>query len=414
MRKPNAEPIFDIYGSKSVLRWIVLAVSIIIGGVSILYTNDLVTKLKNREQRLIDLYAKSLEYASSESNTANISFIVQEIIIPNNSIPVIVTDELDVPLESKNLKEAENAKNPRDKKRILVKEIEVMREIYEPIPISLRDDDGQVVGFNFVYYKNSELLTQLQYYPYIQLSVIAIFGLIAYIVFNYSKTAEQNRVWVGLAKETAHQLGTPLSSLMAWIEYFKTDEKLKDEEIVQELDKDIHRLQMITARFSNIGSVPHLESENIFDAICEAITYLQRRISSKVKIDISAFPNTQIVAGINKPLFDWVIENICKNAVDAMGGSGKITVKILKANEGRVYIDITDTGKGMPKSKIKSVFQPGYTTKKRGWGLGLTLTKRIVENYHQGKVFVKSSEIDKGTTFRIVLKHTGEGQPTPA
>jgi signal transduction histidine kinase len=287
-----------------------------------------------------------------------------------------------------------------------------MKNLYEPIPIALRDDNDEVVGFNFVYYKNSELLTQLQYYPYIQLTVIAIFGLIAYVIFNYSKTAEQNRVWVGLAKETAHQLGTPLSSLMAWIEYFKTDEKLKDEEIVQELDKDIQRLQMITARFSNIGSVPHLENENIFDTICEAVAYMQRRISSKVKFDISAFPNTQIFAGINKPLFDWVIENISKNAVDAMEGSGKITIKILKANEGRVYIDITDTGKGMPKSKINRVFQPGYTTKKRGWGLGLTLVKRIVENYHQGRIYVKSSDIDKGTTFRIVLKHLVEGEPT--
>ena len=289
-----------------------------------------------------------------------------------------------------------------------------MEELYDPIFITFRDDQDQVIGYNYVYYKNSDLLTQLQFYPYVQLTVIAIFAIIAYLIFNYSKAAEQNRVWVGLAKETAHQLGTPLSSLMAWVEYFKTDEKLKNEEIVRELDKDIQRLEMITSRFSNIGSVPQLKNENIFDAVCQTVTYLQKRISTKVKFEVSAFPNKEIAAGINKPLFDWVIENICKNAVDAMEGAGKISIKILKANEGRVYIDITDTGKGIGKSKIARVFQPGYTTKKRGWGLGLTLVKRIVENYHQGKIFVKSSELDKGTTFRIILKHQGSQELTAA
>ena len=374
----------------------------------------LVNKLKDRELKLIDLYAKSLQYAGSESNTANISFIVQEIIIPNNSIPVIRTDELGQPIEAKNLKSVEGVENPRERNRILLEEIKEMEELYDPIFITFRDDQDQVIGYNYVYYKNSDLLTQLQFYPYVQLTVIAIFAIIAYLIFNYSKAAEQNRVWVGLAKETAHQLGTPLSSLMAWVEYFKTDEKLKNEEIVRELDKDIQRLEMITSRFSNIGSVPQLKNENIFDAVCQTVTYLQKRISTKVKFEVSAFPNKEIAAGINKPLFDWVIENICKNAVDAMEGAGKISIKILKANEGRVYIDITDTGKGIGKSKIARVFQPGYTTKKRGWGLGLTLVKRIVENYHQGKIFVKSSELDKGTTFRIILKHQGSQELTAA
>jgi len=408
MRKPIETPVLDLYQNKFTLQWIVLIVSIVIGGASILYTNMLVGQLKQREQRLIDLYAKSLEYAESESNTANISFIVQEIIIPNNSIPVIVTDELGIPQESKNVKSVENARNDRERQRILVKEIREMEEIYEPILITLRDGNDQVLGFNYVYYKNSELLAQLQFYPYVQLSIIAIFGLIAYVVFSFSKTAEQNRVWVGLAKETAHQLGTPLSSLMAWVEYFKTDEKLKDEEIVQELDKDIQRLQMITSRFSSIGSVPHLKDENIYDAVSDTMAYLQGRISSKVKIEISSFPNKQIMAGINKSLFDWVIENLCKNAVDAMGGTGTIMIKILKANEGKVSIDISDTGKGLPKSRMQRVFQPGFTTKKRGWGLGLTLVKRIIEIYHGGRIFVKASELDKGTTFRIVLKHPGK------
>jgi signal transduction histidine kinase len=281
-----------------------------------------------------------------------------------------------------------------------------MEKDHEPIVVTLRNKNKnyEITGYNYIYYQNSDLLKQLTYYPYIQLAVIFLFGLIAYVAFNSSRSAEQNRVWVGLAKETAHQLGTPLSSLMAWVEYFKTDDRFKDSDIIPELNKDIERLEMITSRFSNIGSVPQLNEENLYDALEETISYLQKRVSTRVKFILSAFPNKDIKADINKPLFAWVVENLCKNAVDAMSGTGTIEIKILKANEGKVMVDISDTGKGIPKSKIGSVFQPGYTSKKRGWGLGLTLVKRIIENYHTGKIFVKSSELDKGTTFRIVLK----------
>ena len=247
------------------------------------------------------------------------------------------------------------------------------------------------------------MLTQLKYYPIAQLSVIAIFGMIAFLAFNYSKAAEQNRVWVGLAKETAHQLGTPLSSLMAWVEYFKTDPDLKNKEIITELEKDIARLDMITSRFSNIGSEPVLQSTNLLEVINETVNYLRKRVSTKVTIETSCFPNDNISAEINKPLFEWVIENLCKNAVDAMGGSGQIKIHILQASEATAVIDISDTGKGISKSRVSKIFQPGFTTKKRGWGLGLTLVKRIIENYHKGRIFVKSSDINSGTTFRISL-----------
>ncbi len=222
------------------------------------------------------------------------------------------------------------------------------------------------------------------------------------MAFNYSKAAEQNQVWVGLAKETAHQLGTPISSLMAWMEYFKEDEHFKDKGLIEELDKDIRKLQVITERFSNIGSTPVLNMEEVEPLMKNIIGYLKPRISPKVNITVLAL-TPGIKALINPPLFEWVIENLCKNAVDAMSGSGAIYINILKGNEDKIFVDIADTGKGLPKSKIKQVFNPGFTTKKRGWGLGLTLAKRIIEIYHQGKIFIKSSEEGAGTTFRIVL-----------
>ena len=191
---------------------------------------------------------------------------------------------------------------------------------------------------------------------------------------------------------------------MAWVEYLKTNEKLKDLDMIIELEKDVERLNMITSRFSNIGSEPTLENTNIYKVIDETITYLKRRVSSKVKFTITCIPNYDLEANINKPLFEWVIENLCKNAVDAMSGEGHINIRILQANEGHIVIDVSDTGKGLPKSKVQKIFQPGYTTKKRGWGLGLTLVKRIIENYHQGKIFVKNSDLNQGTTFRISLK----------
>jgi signal transduction histidine kinase len=392
----------DLYKRRSNINLIIVVAAFTIALSSVYYTRILVNELKDREQRLIELYAKTLQYTVSESNSADLAFMVQEILLPNNSIPVIWTDGARNPIQSRNLNLDPNLPD-EEKERLLLEELEEMRQEHDPIMLTFRDENGDVYDIQYVYYKNSVLLSRLEYYPHVQLSVIALFGIIAYITWNYSKTAEQNRVWVGLAKETAHQLGTPISSLMAWVEYFKTDETFKNHDLIGELEKDIERLEMITARFSNIGSVPVLYHENIPAVISSTINYLRKRISKKVDISIDALPS-DIRAKINKPLFDWVIENLCKNAVDSMGGIGRIEINIKKGLDDRVIVDISDTGKGIPKSKIKNVFSPGYSTKARGWGLGLTLAKRIIENYHKGKIFVKSTDIEQGTTFRILLR----------
>lgn len=387
----------DIYNIRSKFKIFILLIALFIGGCSIYYTNHLVKKLAGREQKLIDLYAKGLKYVADPSNSGNLTFLFQEIIEANNSIPVILTDDQEVPISDKNI-EYPKGLSKVNKQKFLVKELEEMKAEHPPIAVEYAP------GFkNLIFYKNSFLLTQLVYYPYIQLTIIAIFAIIAYLAFSYSKNAEQNRVWVGLAKETAHQLGTPLSSLMAWVELFKVDPKFENKEIVVELEKDVQRLEMITARFSNIGSVPALIDEDIFLTVSNTINYLKSRVSKKVKFSVNSFVPPNTTAKLNKPLFDWVIENICKNAVDAMDGIGFININIASLNENKVTVDISDSGKGIHKSKLDTVFHAGYTTKKRGWGLGLTLAKRIVDNYHRGKIYVHSSELGKGTTFRIVL-----------
>jgi anti-sigma regulatory factor (Ser/Thr protein kinase) len=398
---PSTE-VFNIYKNKSSLKWIVLSVSVLIGVGSIFYTNVLVNQLKQREQRQIELFAKSLEYTINENSKSDLYFITEEILFQNNSIPTLLIDTQDRIVTQRNI-EIDSSWSDSKINDVLQGELVKMKNEYDPIEVKIRDPiNGEVYDTQYIYYRNSFLLTQLIYYPYVQLSVIAIFGFIAYLAFNYSKTAEQNQVWVGLAKETAHQLGTPISSLIAWVEYFKTDKTIKDKRIIEELDKDIDKLKLITERFSNIGSVPSLKEENMIEIINNSAKYLSSRLSSKVNIHVHSM-NDSIIAKINVPLFEWVIENIIKNAVDAMTGEGNLTIKVVAASDWRVFIDIIDDGKGIPKSKIKQVFQPGFTTKKRGWGLGLALAKRIIENYHNGKVFVKFSEIDRGTTFRIIL-----------
>jgi len=392
----------DFSQDKSNLKWFVLTFSIVISVGSILYTNILIDQLKEREERQIRLYAKALEYTITENLDKDLYFITGEILFQNNSIPTILISENGTIQGYRNI-DVDSSLSQNRRNQIIYDELEKMQEEYEPIEVAPREaNTNEIISVSYVYYRNSFLLTQLTYYPYIQLSVIAIFGFIAYMAFNYSKAAEQNRVWVGLAKETAHQLGTPISSLMAWVEYFREQSSIKDKELIGELDKDIRKLQVITERFSNIGSEPALKEVEIEQLINSVIDYLRSRISPKVVIEVEALTRG-ITAQVNPPLFEWVIENLCKNAVDAMNGVGNIHIFILKGNEGKVFIDITDTGKGIPKSKIKQVFNPGFTTKKRGWGLGLTLAKRIIEKYHQGKIFVKSSEENTGTTFRISI-----------
>lgn len=391
-----------LYRDTARIKWFVLITAAIISVASIIYTNEIVSTLSDREKRFIELYARSIEYAANE-NSQDLTFIAEEIIIPNNSIPVIWTDGANRPISYRNLRIDSTKLSDAEVMESLRKEVNRMRNEHGSIQITFRNERGEIYDYQYLYYTNSLLLTQLRYYPYVQLSIIAIFGILAYLAFSYSRTAEQNRVWVGLAKETAHQLGTPISSLMAWMEYLKTIPELAEKDIGHELEKDIKRLEMVTARFSSIGSVPILNSEDLPEAIRSTVNYLQRRISSKIKIHVESKPS-DIRARINRPLFEWVIENLIKNAVDAMNGSGRIDVTIGKGVKDEVVVDLSDNGKGIPKSKTKDIFKPGYTTKSRGWGLGLTLVKRIVENYHQGKIYVKSTEPGKGVTFRIILK----------
>jgi signal transduction histidine kinase len=402
MAKRTSIASMEFYQDNSKLKWVILAVSTIISIGSVYYTNILVEQLKERERNQVNLYARALEYTVNETGS-NIFFVSEEIVNKNNSIPTILMGESNEFIDHNNL-DIDSSWSLKKKNETLLRELAEMKRTYPPIEILLKDPTTQeVFGKQFVYYKNSFLLTQLIAYPYIQLSVIAIFGFISYLAFNYSKTAEQNRVWVGLAKETAHQLGTPLSSLMAWIEVLRDDPDIKNKGIADELDKDIKKLKVVTERFSSIGSTPTLRDENIFVLIQNVVGYLQPRVSSRINFELYTLSES-ITAMVHAPLFEWVIENLCKNGVDAMGSSGTIAIKILRGNENRVFIDISDTGKGIPKANVPSVFKPGFTTKKRGWGLGLALAKRIIEMYHQGRIYVKSSEENQGTTFRIELK----------
>ena len=271
-----------------------------------------------------------------------------------------------------------------------------MASVNDPIEINIA---GQ--GKRLIFHKDSYVLTQLRYFPYIQLAIISIFLLVAYMLFSTARRSEQNQVWAGLAKETAHQLGTPLSSMMAWVDYLEAKEF--DSETIEELRKDVHRLSTITDRFSKIGSNPSLIPENLVSVIYNSISYLKTRTSQKITYSINVKPDESIVVPLNLQLFEWVIENLVKNAVDAMTRQGSITIEILEEDK-VVNIDITDTGKGIARNMFRTIFNPGYTSKQRGWGLGLSLSKRIINEYHKGKIFVKNSTIGKGTTFRIVLK----------
>ncbi len=387
----------EIYSNKFWLKIFLVIVSVAIGLGSLIYTQNLVNILAEREEKLIDLYAKGLQQiAIQEGNEESITFLFQEIIKANSSIPVILSDANCRPISYKNI-DIPKVKNTREKDNYLLSQIGLMEKDYRPIQIQIAP---QI--YNYIYYRHSFVLSQLRYYPIIQLSVIFVFILLSYSLFSYSRKAEQNRVWVGLAKETAHQLGTPLTSLMGWLEIFRTDSVLKDHFAVAELDKDIKRLNTVTARFSQIGSIPKLKTEDLTPIISEMIDYLSLRTSTKINFYFEP-PMYIMKSNINKDLFGWVLENLFKNAIDAMRGEGKINVQMGLINEEKLFIDISDNGKGIPKTQLKRVFSPGFSTKARGWGLGLTLAKRIIESYHKGKIFVLKSEIGLGTTFRIIL-----------
>ncbi len=387
----------DFYTHQARIKWFILIVAIIIGSGSIIYTNGLVGKLKKGEEEKIRLWAQAVEFSSlPDVDESALTFISNNIIGPDNTLPVIVLDSA--------TQEIYDARNVGEALSERQKILERMRSENDPFKIIIRNgSEGEISDIQYVFFRNSYLLRQLSTYPYIQLSVIAIFGFIAYLAFSYSRRSEQNSVWVGMAKETAHQLGTPLSSLIAWVEYLKGMAEMKGrDDIIVELEKDVVRLEMITERFSNIGSVPVLKSQNVYDTVSGLLNYLKPRVSSKVHFKIEG-ESRDIMAKLNKPLFEWVLENVVKNGVDAMSGIGNITVTIGQTSAHEVFIDIADDGKGIVKGKASEVFKPGFTTKKRGWGLGLALVKRIIENYHNGRIFVKNSQADVGTVFRIVL-----------
>ena len=275
-----------------------------------------------------------------------------------------------------------------------------MEDENTPIAVTFGDQ-----GTSYIFYQDSELLTIMKFFPLTQILIIGIFLTIAYFLFSYARKSEQNRVWAGMAKETAHQIGTPLSSIMAWMELLKMDET-KADQAATEIEKDINRLSIITERFSKIGSMPKLEQNDICKVIRDSIEYLKPRTPKKVKYDVEIKENRELFIPVNAALFSWVIENLCKNAIDAMEGEGTITIK-LKEEQKNVIVDISDTGKGIAITEQKAIFNPGYTSKVRGWGLGLSLSKRIVRDYHKGKIFVKSSAPGKGSTFRIILRNNG-------
>ena len=339
------------------------------------------------------LYYKDSKLFSELKNVLDdlIKSFISEVAVNSASVPVIVTDST-----KENVTAAGNIDTLKIKdKAYLQTTIAAMASQNQPIEVEFGDGSK-----SYIFYQESILLTQLKYYPYVMFGIIGLFLLVAYLLFSTARRVEQNQVWVGMAKETAHQLGTPLSSLMAWLEYLKS--KGLDEETSREIEKDVKRLETITERFSKIGSVPKLDYVDLVMVLEDSINYMKLRTSKNVVFTINAGNQEEVMAQLNIPLFEWVIENLIRNAVDAMNGNGAITITLADQTQ-FVYIDVADTGKGIPKSKYKTVFEPGFTTKQRGWGLGLSLTKRIIENYHSGKIFVKSSEIDKGTTFRIVL-----------
>ena len=364
-----------------------------IGLSSLLYTNKLVKELKLEEKKKVELWAeatKQLIELDLNDTTTNINFLVS--VIENNStVPVILMNEKGDTTTTRNLKYKRLKKS-----KYLERQIEIMKKVHEPLEIVLGNDEK-----NYIYYKDSLILTKLSYFPYVQLAVIILFILVAYLAFSSSRKFEQNQVWVGLTKETAHQLGTPTSSLMAWVNILKM--KGIDPQLVNEFEQDVHRLEKITERFSKVGSIPKLSVTNVIPVILNAINYIKSRSSNKIQFTFNFTDSDEIRIPLNVPLFEWVIENLAKNAIDAMKGEGTIEI-ILTDNTQVLFIDFKDTGKGLVKSMFKTIFKPGFTSKERGWGLGLSLSKRIIELYHDGKIFVSHSELNKGTSFRIALK----------
>lgn len=381
----------DIYSRKSRWKMLLSIAGLIIVLITMVYSNYLANRLAVNENKNVRLFAQALENIL-ENPDLNADFSLQDTIISRNIVPVILEDE------NGNLTGSNFGPNRDTDVEFLEKQKErILKSGYEPI-----------IGTGYahrIYYQNTKLYRLIRYYPFVQVLLVASFIGFGYLAFSSSRRAEQNRVWAGMAKETAHQLGTPISAILAWIEHLKNlnNENPEQLDVIDELRSDVQRLELIADRFSKIGSSPKLDPQNLIIELEEMIKYMKRRAAKKVSF---AFPYSKedppMLVNVNKHLFDWVIENLLRNSLDAMDGEGTISIQLEDLSDG-VHININDSGKGIPPSKFKTVFEPGYSTKQRGWGLGLSLAKRIIENYHKGRIFVKSSKPDEGTTFTIIL-----------
>jgi signal transduction histidine kinase len=374
------------------VKILLVVMAVIIAVASLLVSHFLVDDLSNEERKKMEVWAQALHTLNEADENTDLSLVLS-VMEGNHTIPVIVLDKDGHVADYRNIQiHADDAKDT-------IAFVEQMGKRMKAADRYIKIQIGDSADYQLVCYDDSVMLKRLAAWPYVQLGIVLIFVVVAIFALLSSKRAEQNKVWVGLSKETAHQLGTPISSLMAWTEMLK--ENYPNDELLPEMDKDVKRLERIAERFSKIGSVPEPVDTSMKEVIQHVIDYMNHRTSQKVNI-ICNMPAEDVILQMNASLFEWVIENLCKNAVDAMEGEGTITISLWKENK-NVIIEVADTGKGIMKKNIKHVFTPGFTTKKRGWGLGLSLAKRIVEEYHRGKIFVKSSEIGKGTTFRIEM-----------
>ncbi len=380
----------ELYNRQKWWKFLLIVGAAVISLFSLLYTNRLSAELKSEEQKKMLIWAEASRLLSIDASPGEKMSLFTEIISQNTTVPVIITNSVDSIIAHRNVN-LSKSKPEKDLYNMLQK----MKRYHAPFPVELSEND-----FQYIYYADSTMLIKLQWFPIVQLIVVFVFMLVAYLGFSVARQLEQDQVWVGMARETAHQLGTPTTSLLGWIDVLAL--RNTDPKLVNEIRFDVKRLQTITSRFSKIGSRPQLEYENIVEVIKGMIDYLKKRSSELVVFDLIYITQETMLIPISRPLFEWVIENLCKNAIDAMKGEGKITITIERQKE-QAVINITDNGKGMARTVQKTVFKPGYSTKARGWGLGLTLSKRIIEHYHKGKIFILSSVPGKGTTFSITL-----------
>lgn len=381
--------LMNLFSNTLLFKRVAIAVSFVIVTLILWNTYTFFQKFKTEERVKMEILAEAQKELGSISDLNASVTLPLKVIENNNSIPMILVDEKGDILYTQNLDSIKSL-NPN----FIEKQLAIMKNQNEPITISYDGKNKQ-----FIYYKDSDLLNKLTYYPIALILILILFLTVIYLFYSSNKAAETNRLWTGMAKETAHQIGTPLSSLLGWISILKMEKV--DETYIDEIEKDVYRLNTIANRFSKIGSVPELKSENIISVTKQAFDYLESRSSKQINFSFKT-DEKEIKTKLNKELFGWVIENLIKNAIDAMQGKGKLQLEISQTQK-KVKIIVSDTGKGMPKKLFKQIFKPGFTTKKRGWGLGLSLSKRIIEDYHKGKIFVKKSELGKGTTFQIVL-----------